>query len=96
MRCLTSEAKHATGRTSGFKPKRAKTGVGELQLVGPQVRDAKFHPSALEKGCRSEKRFARWMSKDSSSYQNAGLWIAPSPGLHAIVTTADTRPIMVM
>lgn len=43
------------GRANGFKPKRLKTRVGELNLAVPQVRDAKFYPSALEKGCRSEK-----------------------------------------
>ena len=43
------------GRANGFKPKRVKTRVGELELDVPQVRDAKFYPSALEKGCRSEK-----------------------------------------
>lgn len=48
-----SEARN--GRANGFKPKRVKTRVGELQLAVPQVRDAKFYPSALEKGCRSEK-----------------------------------------
>lgn len=48
-----SEARN--GRANGFKPKRVKTRVGELQLAVPQVRDARFYPSALEKGCRSEK-----------------------------------------
>lgn len=48
-----SEARQ--GRANGFKPKRLKTRVGELELAVPQVRDAKFYPSALEKGCRSEK-----------------------------------------
>lgn len=43
------------GRANGFKPKRVKTRVGELEVSIPQVRDAKFYPSALEKGCRSEK-----------------------------------------
>jgi putative transposase len=45
------------GRANGFKPKRVKTRVGELDLRVPQVRDAdeNFYPSALEKGTRSEK-----------------------------------------
>ena len=43
------------GRANGFKPKRVKTRVGRLELAVPQVRDAKFYPSALEKGTRSEK-----------------------------------------
>lgn len=43
------------GRANGFKPKRVKTRVGQLELAVPQVRDAKFYPSALEKGTRSEK-----------------------------------------
>lgn len=43
------------GRANGFKPKRVKTRVGPLEVSVPQVRDAKFYPSALEKGCRSEK-----------------------------------------
>lgn len=45
------------GRANGFKPKRVKTRVGELDLRVPQVRDAEenFYPSALEKGTRSER-----------------------------------------
>lgn len=43
------------GQANGFKPKRVQTRVGELELAVPQVRDAGFYPSALEKGCRSEK-----------------------------------------
>lgn len=47
------EARH--GQANGFKPKRLKTRVGELQLAVPQVRGAKFYPRALERGSRSEK-----------------------------------------
>jgi putative transposase len=43
------------GQANGFKPKRLKTRVGELQLAVPQVRGAKFYPRALERGSRSEK-----------------------------------------
>lgn len=43
------------GQANGFKPKRVKTRVGELQLSVPQVRGASFYPAALEKGTRSEK-----------------------------------------
>ncbi|TWT35206.1 Transposase, Mutator family [Posidoniimonas corsicana] len=43
------------GRANGFKPKRVRTRVGELNLAVPQVRDARFYPSALEKGVRSER-----------------------------------------
>jgi transposase-like protein len=50
---LRGEARH--GQANGFKPKRLKTRVGELQLAVPQVRGAKFYPSALERGSRSEK-----------------------------------------
>ncbi len=48
-------SENRNGRANGFKPKRLKTRVGQLELAVPQVRDAKFYPSALEKGCRSEK-----------------------------------------
>jgi putative transposase len=47
------EGRH--GQANGFKPKRLKTRVGELQLAVPQVRGAKFYPRALERGSRSEK-----------------------------------------
>jgi transposase-like protein len=47
------EARH--GQANGFKPKRLKTRIGQLQLAVPQVRGAKFYPSALERGSRSEK-----------------------------------------
>lgn len=43
------------GQANGFKPKRLKTRVGELQLAVPQVRGAEFYPQALERGSRSEK-----------------------------------------
>lgn len=43
------------GQANGFKPKRLKTRVGELDLSVPQVRGAKFYPTALEKGSRSER-----------------------------------------
>ena len=43
------------GQANGFKPKRHKTRVGELALSVPQVRGAKFYPTALERGSRSEK-----------------------------------------
>jgi transposase-like protein len=43
------------GQANGFKPKRLKTRVGQLQLAVPQVRNAKFYPRALERGSRSEK-----------------------------------------
>jgi transposase-like protein len=48
-----SAARH--GQANGFKPKRLKTRVGQLQLAVPQVRGAKFYPRALERGSRSEK-----------------------------------------
>jgi transposase-like protein len=43
------------GQANGFKPKQLKTRVGQLQLSVPQVRNAKFYPTALEKGARSER-----------------------------------------
>jgi transposase-like protein len=48
-----SEARR--GQANGFKPRRLKTRVGELQLAVPQVRGATFYPRALERGSRSEK-----------------------------------------
>lgn len=44
------------GYANGYKPKKVKSKVGELSLNIPQVRgEVDFYPSALEKGCRSEK-----------------------------------------
>jgi putative transposase len=43
------------GQANGFKPRRLKTRIGQLQLAVPQVRGAKFYPRALERGSRSEK-----------------------------------------
>ena len=48
------------GYANGYKPKRVKTRVGEVQLRVPQVRGASsdgrgFYPSALERGVRSER-----------------------------------------
>lgn len=43
------------GYANGFKPKRFKTRLGQLELSIPQVRDGRFYPGALEKGMRSER-----------------------------------------
>jgi transposase-like protein len=43
------------GYANGFKPKRLKTRVGELQLDVPKTRGVAFYPSALERGSRSER-----------------------------------------
>ncbi|WP_459890663.1 IS256 family transposase [Desulfothermus okinawensis] len=42
-------------RRNGYKPKRVKTRVGELEFSIPQVREGKFYPKSLEKGLRSER-----------------------------------------
>lgn len=44
-----------TDYANGFKPKTVMTRVGELTFDVPQVRDAGFYPSALEKGTRTEQ-----------------------------------------
>lgn len=43
------------GYANGFKPKRVRTRVGELELAVPQVRAGDFYPSSLDKGLRSER-----------------------------------------
>lgn len=43
------------GYANGFKPKRVKTRIGELDLAVPQTRAADFYPSCLEKGLKSER-----------------------------------------
>ena len=43
------------GYANGYKDKKLKTRVGELNLKIPQTRDSSFYPSALEKGARSER-----------------------------------------
>jgi len=43
------------GYANGYKPKTVKTRVGELTFAIPQVRDAGFYPSSLDKGLRSER-----------------------------------------
>lgn len=44
------------GHANGFKPKTVNTRMGPLTVDVPQVRgDVQFYPSALEKGCRSER-----------------------------------------
>lgn len=40
---------------NGFKPKRVRTRVGELDVRVPQVRSGQFYPSSLERGTRSER-----------------------------------------
>jgi len=44
------------GYANGFKPKTVDTRMGRFAVAVPQVRgDVEFYPSALEKGCRSER-----------------------------------------
>ncbi len=44
------------GYANGFKPKTVDTRMGRIIVDVPQVRgDVEFYPSALEKGCRSER-----------------------------------------
>jgi transposase-like protein len=44
------------GYANGYKPKTIDTRLGKLSVDIPQVRgDVDFYPSALEKGCRSER-----------------------------------------
>lgn len=40
---------------NGFKDKRVKTRLGEIELRVPQTRDSKFYPNCLEQGLRSER-----------------------------------------
>lgn len=43
------------GHANGFKDRTWKTGVGELHLQVPQVREGGFYPNSLERGHRSER-----------------------------------------
>jgi transposase-like protein len=43
------------GYANGYKPKRVKTRVGEINFEVPQVREGGFYPGTLEKGLRSER-----------------------------------------
>lgn len=43
------------GYANGFKPKRMRSRVGELELQVPQTRDSQFYSSVLEKRMRCER-----------------------------------------
>ena len=43
------------GYANGYKSKRVRTRVGELDLAVPQTRASDFYPSCLEKGLKSER-----------------------------------------
>lgn len=43
------------GHANGYKSKRVRTRVGELDLAVPQTRASDFYPSCLEKGLKSER-----------------------------------------
>jgi len=43
------------GHANGYKPKKVKTRIGEINFDIPQVREGGFYPGALEKGLRSER-----------------------------------------
>ena len=40
---------------NGYKPKRVKTRIGQLDLSVPQTRGSDFYPNCLDKGLRSER-----------------------------------------
>jgi transposase-like protein len=47
---------HRKGYANGYKPKGIDTRMGRITVDVPQVRgDVEFYPSALERGCRSER-----------------------------------------
>jgi putative transposase len=48
---------------NGFKPKRVRTRLGELDLRIPQVRNSDFYPSALERSTRSERALKRALAE---------------------------------
>nr|NGY94992.1 hypothetical protein [Neochlamydia sp. AcF84] len=58
-KCIGAESYERTeerkGYSNGFKDKTLNTRSGLLKLKIPQVRDLKFYPSCIEKGCRSER-----------------------------------------
>ena len=58
--CLSAGSYQRTpnrkGYANGYKPKTVDTRMGRITVDVPQVRgDVEFYPSALEKGCRSER-----------------------------------------
>jgi len=54
--CLYERTDNRQGYANGYKPKTIGTRMGKLMVNVPQVRDGvQFYPSALEKGCRSER-----------------------------------------
>ena len=46
---------HRRSYRNGYKSKRVKTRLGELEFNVPHVRDGEFYPKSLEKGLRSER-----------------------------------------
>jgi len=53
---LYERAETRRGYANGYKPKTVGTRIGKLRVDVPQVRgDVDFYPSALERGCRSER-----------------------------------------
>ena len=50
------------GQANGFKPRRVKTRIGQLELAVPQVRGAKFYPRAWNAAAAVRRRFA-WPSR---------------------------------
>ena len=51
------------GYANGYKPKTAKTWMGEITFPVPQVREGRFDPTKLKKGLRSEKALAIKMAE---------------------------------
>ena len=59
---LHERTEQRRGYANGFKPKRVRTRLGEIDVQVPQVRDMEdgtsFYPSSLERGQRSERALA--------------------------------------
>ncbi len=51
------------GYANGYKRKRVKTRMGQIEFAIPQVREGDFYPEALEKGMRSERALTLAMAE---------------------------------
>jgi putative transposase len=55
MRSSNTQKSARLDYANGYKPKRVKTRIGQLDLNVPQTRDSNFYPNCLDKGLRFER-----------------------------------------
>ena len=76
---------------NGFKTKTMSTRLGELDFLMPQVREGYFYPSALDRGCRSERAVNLALAEIYVQHPPVRLKLAQAPEYKLLPLRPDRR-----